>query len=164
MLQLVASLRNSYPKLQFEAGESFHWSPEQQIVFYKQHAATNNEDKWSLLHETGHALLGHKNYEADFELLQLEVAAWQKAKELAEQFEITIDEDHIQDCLDSYRDWLHARSLCPTCGTRCLQAADITSYRCHNCHSTWKVTSSRFTRPYRSSQPIAAGTAILFVE
>lgn len=105
---------------------------------------------WALLHETGHALLAHKSYKTDIELLKMEIAAWEKAHELGIQFAIKIDENHVQDCLDTYRDWLHARALCPSCGTRCLQHSSGHEYRCHNCHTSWKVTPSRFCRPYRS--------------
>jgi len=116
---------------------------------------------WSLLHETGHALLGHTTYKADFELLQLEVAAWEKAKEIAKVLEITINNDHIEDCLDTYRDWLHKRSVCPNCTTQCLQQDDLSHYRCYNCHTKWKVSTNRFCRAYRSSKNLTKSPAHL---
>jgi replication factor C subunit 3/5 len=64
------------------------------------------------------------------------------------KYDINIDDDHIQNCLDTYRNWLHLRSTCPECGIRTLQT-DKYTYRCHNCHTIWKVTSERFCRPYR---------------
>ena len=96
------------------------------------------------MHETGHALLGHANYQADYELIQLEVAAWQEAKQIAKPLKIEIDEDHIQDCLDTYRDWLYKRSICPNCATKSLQQGDFVHYRCFNCHTTWRVSNSLF--------------------
>lgn len=172
MKQLIASLKGAYPHLTFTAGKTFVWSPETKEVIYREQRAENREhvgkrktengeqDKWSLLHETGHALLSHTSYKADIELLKLELAAWEKAKELAKQLDIIIDEDHIQDCLDTYRDWLYRRSICPTCTSKCLQQSDYKHYRCYNCHTTWKVTPSRFARPYRSTKGIS--TAPLF--
>jgi hypothetical protein len=95
-------------------------------------------------------MLGHQTYRSDFELLLLEVAAWDKAKQLAASQGITMDEEHIQDCLDTYRDWLHERSTCPRCGTVSLQASP-SEYNCHNCSASWQVSKSRFCRPYRLS-------------
>jgi len=149
MQKLLSSLQAAYPKLQFTSGATFVWSPETQEVFYKADAS-GAKARWSLLHETGHALLGHRSYQADIELIKMEMAAWNKAKELAARFGLKINEDHIQDCLDTYRDWLYRRSICPTCTTKCLQQSDYRHYRCHNCHTTWRVTTSRFARPYRA--------------
>ena len=151
MEQLLSRLQLAYPGVRFTVGAVFCWSPETQEVFYprknKTIAAT-----WSLLHETSHALLDHKTYGSDFELLQLEVRAWQKAKQLAADFGVEIDENHIQDCLDSYRDWIYARSICPSCGTKSLQQGDLKHYQCFNCHETWHVTPSRFCRAYRATK------------
>lgn len=150
MQKLIADLAKRYPELRFTPGKQFYWSPETGEIFYKEKAGTDKA-AWSLLHETGHALLGHKNYKADFELLKLEVAAWERARELAADAGIEIDEDHIQDCLDTYRDWLYKRSICPRCTTKSLQQGDFVHYRCFNCHAVWKVTANRFCRAYRRS-------------
>lgn len=158
MENIIKSLQKSFPKLRFSSGNTFAWSPETQEVIYpkieNRKSKIENQNIWALLHETGHALLEHKSYQADVELLKMEVSAWEKAKELAAQLKITIDEGHIQDCLDTYRDWLHARSICPTCTTKALQQSDYRHYRCHNCHTAWKVTPSRFARPYRAVKGI----------
>lgn len=148
MRQLLETLRGRFPALEFVAGERFTWSPETGRVIYKRDARGNRAE-WSLLHETGHALLGHQSYGTDFELLKLEVDAWQQAKSLGKTVGIAIDENHIQDCLDTYRDWLYKRSICPECNTKCLQQDNSLEYRCHNCHTTWQVTASRFGRTYR---------------
>jgi len=153
MQPLVDALQARFPQLRFTPGKTFLWSPETKEVFYKaenQKSKIKNRDSWSLLHETGHALLGHTVYKADIQLIKLELAAWEKAKELGAEFDIVIDEEHIQDCLDTYRDWLYSRSICPTCSAKCLQQNDISHYRCFNCHTVWKVTTSRFARPYRA--------------
>jgi hypothetical protein len=155
MQTLIDKLRSQFPTLQFVGGEQFYWSPATNEIFYKE-SASGQTAQWSLLHETGHALLGHQTYHADFELLQLEAAAWERARELATSLGMEIDEDHIQDCLDTYRDWLHKRSICPTCSTKCLQSDTYTHYRCFNCHTTWKVTTSRFSRAYRSTKKVPA--------
>jgi hypothetical protein len=160
MQKLLAELEAQYPKLRFEPGEQFCWSPETGEILYKA-GASGNRAKWSLLHETGHALLGHTNYQADFELIRLEMAAWHRAKELAADFKMVISEDHIQDCLDTYRDWLHKRSICPSCNNQSLQQADFIHYRCFNCHTTWSVSGNRFGRSYRSTKTTPQTSAIL---
>ncbi len=147
METLLKLLQRDFPHLTFKAGADFFWSPKEQSVYF-----TNTQkpsDIWSLLHETSHGLLGHKTFTTDFELLQIELAAWEKAKELANHYQITIDTDHIEDCLDTYRDWLHKRSLCPTCGIKSLQE-NTSTYRCINCNTAWRVSNNRHCRPYRA--------------
>lgn len=145
MDKLVKRLRKAFPDVRFVPGETSFWSPRSATVSYAEggeHAA------WTLLHEASHALLGHTNYTHDLDLLLLEVAAWEKAKELGPRFNLSIDNDYIQTCLDTYRDWLHSRSTCPTCHTVSLQSAPQ-EYQCHNCSTIWHVSASRFCRPYR---------------
>lgn len=131
------------------AGDSLCWSPKSKTITYRQN--DDSEDNlWGLLHEAGHAKLEHTSYKSDMELLQLEVAAWEVASELADRIGLLIDPEHVQDCLDTYRDWLHQRSTCPRCGIVSFQES-INKYRCFNCHKTWMVSASRFCRPYRLS-------------
>jgi len=156
MEKLVHNLKNLLPGVTFTQEDSFSWSPDTSTITYKKLPLDNlyEVDKpqytWALLHEASHALLGHKTYKKDVDLLLMEVAAWEKAKNLALQFNIKINEGHIQDCLDTYRDWLHQRSTCPRCGTISLQVSAYT-YNCFNCSSVWHVTTSRFCRAYRIS-------------
>ena len=154
MDKLIEQLQARFPNLRFTPGRQFCWSPETGEIFYKT-AAKDRQASWSLLHETGHALLEHTSYQADFELLRLEVAAWERAEQLAADLQLAIDPEHVQDCLDTYRDWLYKRSICPTCTTKCLQQGDFVHYRCFNCHTTWRVTASRFCRAYRSTKNVA---------
>ena len=152
MPNLIDSLIKDFPKLHFVASDTFYWSPKDQSVHYKD--LTDEESSWKLLHETAHGVLGHSNYHTDFGLLNLEAQAWHTATELAQRYDIIIDQDHIEDCLDSYRDWLHARSTCPTCHAISLQNDPIT-YQCSNCDATWQVSRSRFCRPYRRRTSVA---------
>jgi hypothetical protein len=168
MADLIKQLRSLLPQVQFEVGETFFWSPENKLITYHTDYMADDTGVWALLHESAHAMLGHSHYDTDFELLSLEVQAWQKAKEVAANLDITIAEDHIQDCLDTYRDWLHQRSTCPTCGTVSMQESQ-SQYRCHNCYGVWQVTASRFCRPYRmrsgqtkkSPEPITSQTTFV---
>ena len=152
MEKILSKLKKRFPALSFRAGGRFTWSPKTKQIIYKEDSlSTDRIAVWSLLHEVGHALLGHSTYNSDFELLSLETAAWQKAKELAPAYNQEIDEDHIQDCLDTYRDWLYQRSTCPTC-TSCSLQIDSKTYCCFNCGGSWQVSSSRLCRPYRRKQ------------
>jgi len=154
MQDVIDQLSAKYTKLKFVQGNSFYWSPETQEIFYSAER-DGQKSLWSLLHETGHALLGHINYKSDFELLSLELSAWEKAKQLATEMNMVIDQDHIEDCLDTYRDWLHKRSICPTCNVKCLQQDNHKYYRCFNCHTNWQVSTSRFCRAYRSTKNLS---------
>lgn len=147
-MQLLSRLKKDYPNLSFEAASTFYWSPSRQTVFYKQKSQPTMTDEWSILHELAHAKLNHNNYYSDFELVKLELDAWQEAKEIAKNYGIKIDSEHIEDCLDTYRDWLHQRATCPTCQTVSTQR-DPNTYQCFNCRTSWHVSNSRFCRPYR---------------
>ena len=175
--ELTVVLSDSYPQLQFMSAETYYWSPENHTVYYKKNDASAH-GSWSLLHEVAHGLLGHTKYYSDFELVRMEMEAWEKAKKLAGELqeslgaqslepgeardkpelrsqnsELTTNEDHIQDCLDSDRDWLHKRSLCPDCNLSSIQT-DAHTYTCVFCDKKWHVTAERFCRPYRRSAPI----------
>jgi len=146
---LLEQIRADYPDVSFVESGHFSWHAGTKHVSFKRDSEANLEHTaWSLLHELGHALLGHAIYRYDIELLQLEAAAWSQAHKLAKKYTLEIDEDYVQDCLDTYRDWLHMRATCPTCYARTLQATP-SRYRCLNCQTEWSVTRSRLCRPYR---------------
>lgn len=145
--ELLSKLQRLLPNVSFVQGKAFFWSPRETTITYP----PSNEEPvwtWSLLHEAAHADLGHTSYSSDIELLLLEAAAWKHAKEFAGEFNSSIDEEHVQDCLDTYRDWLHRRATCPSCSVVSLQDSP-SSYKCINCAASWRVSASRFCRPYR---------------
>jgi hypothetical protein len=149
-MDLLRALEKDFPELVFSPGEAFCWSPKHNTIIYPAQTRSEAAD-WGLLHEVAHALLDHHNYRSDLELISLESQAWDKAKRLGKKYGYRISQDHIEDCMDTYRDWLHQRSACPTCATRSLQQ-DARHYHCHNCGQVWTVTSSRFCRPYRRKE------------
>jgi hypothetical protein len=150
-LKILEDVKPLLDNVTLLSGDTFLWSPKDRTVVYDPVKLSTDIGQWSLLHEIAHATLQHQTYESDFELLQLEVAAWKEAKQLAATFHRDIDDKYVEDCLDTYREWLHQRSTCPTCGSVGLQH-DPREYRCHNCLSTWHVSQSRFCRPYRMKQ------------
>jgi hypothetical protein len=128
-----------FPKYTFIKGDDFHWSASQAAIFYPH--LSSPEDIWSLLHEIGHGELGHQTYGLDIELVGLEVDAWDYAiKQLAPNYGLIVDEDYLQDHLDTYRQWLHARSTCPECGQNGLQTKN--TYSCINCRCLWRANEA----------------------
>jgi hypothetical protein len=153
MEKFVDKLQKDHPGISFIETGIASWSPRKRQVSY---SGTDDEiNIWATLHELGHAVLDHQSYENDVSLLQKEAEAWNRALLLANKYGITIPDTHIQDCLDTYRDWVHKRSICPTCGNHGLQQSQ-SLYCCLNCQGTWKVTSARFCRPYRLKMALAA--------
>ena len=68
----------------------------------------------------------------DVERLRMESEAWARARELAAKYRVEVDENLIQEQLDTYRDWLHKKSRCPICGLTRFQTPDSV-YRCPKC-------------------------------
>lgn len=159
MEKLIEALKADYPGLTFVVGQHFCWSPGRQEVYYE--LSGKPESMFGVLHEIGHARLGHKGYKTDVDLLKKEARAWQEASQLARHYGIALNENHVQDCLDTYRDWLHKRSICPTCGAAGIQGSP-NHYNCLNCTDTWEVSTSRFCRPYRS-QHKSQGLNLAFI-
>lgn len=136
---LISKLRDDHPGILFAAGTEFRWDPLERTVYVD----VNSDDAPALLHETAHGLLEHNNYRRDLELLRLEREAWSYAKTvLAPKYTVEVSDDTIQDALDTYRDWLHARSNCPDCAATGYQSAP-TEYTCPSCHTTWLVNDAR---------------------
>lgn len=110
------------------------------IIYYDE----QSDDSATLLHELSHAVLNHTKYLKDIGLLELERDAWECARNtLAPKYDLIIPEDTIQDSLDTYRDWLHARSICPQCHATGLQIKQR-EYRCISCATVWQVNDARF--------------------
>ena len=136
---LIDKLQLDYPQFTFKKSDCFSWSPNEKTIYL---GNSVDENIPYLLHELAHALLDHLNYTSDIELANMECAAWDKATELAKHYNISINQDDIQSDLDTYRDWLHKRSLCPKCQTSGLQNGDNT-YQCLVCNHKWRVNEAR---------------------
>lgn len=148
--KLLIQVKKDFPELTFMPAPRSSWSPKNKVVYYNMSTASKHR-QCSLLHEIAHSLLKHTNFGSDFELLQIEIEAWEKAKTLAKNYGLSVNDLHIQDCLDTYRDWLHDRSSCPDCGLSSIQH-NKTTYRCLNCLKSWSVSTSRMNRPYRRTK------------
>lgn len=123
----------------FEQGASFSWH-------YRTHTVTYDPSDPQaiilLLHEAGHAILDHHDYAYDIHLVEMERAAWDKAQTIAHDLRVTIPDNTIEDALDTYRDWLHARSCCPRCGSTGVQDG-AHNYTCLACHRQWHANEAR---------------------
>lgn len=146
----IASLRKqletNYPQLTFVESDEFLWSPERETIFYN---PSDERVAVLLMHELGHALSNHRDYHRDIQLLSMETEAWEKARHVAKEHAVSISEDTVQDHLDTYRDWIHARSTCPECEAAGHQVARE-RYRCLVCTTEWQVNEARTCRLKRS--------------
>ena len=150
MSSLIHKLKSTYTDLQFVEAREFSWSPSEKTVYY---VTGQTNSTHLLLHELAHALLGHREYRRDIELVAMETAAWDKAKEYAETYKVRMSEPIIQDHLDTYREWLHARSTCPHCSANGYQT-EAFHYQCPACSHEWRVNEARICalRRYKISK------------
>ncbi len=144
---LITQLQKDFD-LAFTVADSFYYSDQKKAIFYN----PNNPDWQSLLlHELAHFILKHRDYQYDRQLLRMETDAWELAKDkLANQYDVDINYDLIEQTLDSYRDWLYQRSKCPSCQAIGNQASSF-RYKCLSCDTIWRVNQAKFTRLKRST-------------
>ncbi|MEX0932098.1 MAG: hypothetical protein WDZ81_00645 [Candidatus Saccharimonadales bacterium] len=145
---MLSALQKTFPHLNFKDGGNFVWSPGLKTVFYDPKRLNSNTGKLSLLHELGHAILEHTDYNYDIELIEMEVEAWEKARAFARKYKVKIDEEHIDFCIESYRFWIYKRSLCPECQYTGVQQ-ELTHYYCFACQQDWRISPACSVRPYR---------------
>lgn len=145
MSNLASRLAQDYPQFQFRPDTQAHWSAREHIIYY-----TN--DDLQTLHELGHALSGHDHYVQDIELLSIERQAWQVAAQVAPRYGLCVDDEVVETALDSYRDWLHARSKCPSCGQTGWQSRTDLAYQCPACGSRWTASDGKVKQLRRRRQ------------
>jgi DnaJ-class molecular chaperone len=137
-ISLIKNLKTDFPQFIFKKSSNFLWSHSDNTIYY-----TDKKDDFRFLfHELSHALLGHADYNRDIELVAMERQAWDKAKEIATSYGIVIEDNYIQDNLDTYRDWMHNRSTCPNCDSNGMQTSKK-SYQCLACNNKWQVNEAR---------------------
>lgn len=139
---LLTQIQCDYPDFNFSEGEIFKWSPQEKTIYFPLNDLSSNEGILQLFHELAHAILGHNEYRYDIELLQIETAAWHSGIELAEEHNIQLNVEYIEECIESYRQWLQNRSTCPDCRQNGVQKNKNT-YQCINCRCSWKVNEAR---------------------
>ena len=135
---LISRLKLDYPQFTFKRSSDYLWSPADHTVFY----TSDGNSYGLLLHELSHGLLNHIDYGYDIDLIAMERAAWDMATAISVNYDLEISDELIESTLDSYRDWLHARSSCPNCNATGLQIKKRT-YSCPACRHTWRVNEAR---------------------
>ena len=95
-------LLQNFPELNFVPERFFSWSPQEKTIYFDPRRLRGNTGKIALLHEIGHAKLGHTLYKYDMQLLNMELDAWDYVRQEAAQFGLTVDEKHIAECINSY--------------------------------------------------------------
>lgn len=138
-----------FPQFTFIAGSYFKWSPNSQSITYDPRRVRSNDGKIALVHEIGHATLGHRIYKYDMELIKMEMDAWDVVRQLAPKYKLRIDEKHIAYCIDTYDYWLTKRATCPDCQNFSLQKTRD-QYGCFACGSVWNVNWRKDRRVTRT--------------
>ena len=158
-LNLLEQLKADFSQIRFIKGRSHLWSPTSNEIYYSLPLS-----KYSLLHELGHALKKHAFYKLDIQLLKMEAEAWEKARQLAKRYGLTISQAYVNRCMNTYRDWLLARSRCPDCHLVGIQSSKNLKYTCCNCRQSWSVSSEIkcSVRRIRQKPPQASAPAGAF--
>lgn len=138
----------SEPDLLFVPNGYFAYDAALELINYDPSALNTNEGKLSLVHEIAHARLGHFHYGSDFELLLMEIDAWCLTRKLAKQYKLTLDKHFIDHCIETYDNWLSARSTCPSCQTFCLEDSPH-QFHCFSCGTDWRVNQRKDRRTIR---------------
>lgn len=146
-MRSISSITNQIPldcpEIIFASGDDFYWESTVNTIHHP--PISTKEQLYLLLHEIGHANLGHSNYSSGAELLRMERDAWNYAtNQLAAKYELDIDalSELAEVALDSYRDWLHRRSTCPECGAVGAEGSKDT-FNCLVCHQSWRANEAR---------------------
>lgn len=135
--KLINKLSGDFPEVHFVEAKEFKWSSQKNTIF---HNPSHPHADALLLHEIAHSQLSHQNITSDIELVRMECDAWIYAEQtLAPKYGVTILEDIREDSLDSYREWLHTRSLCKECLSSGVQTKTDT-YKCIICGCQWHTT------------------------
>ena len=142
----VSQLKQDFPDYNFVYANRFKYRPSynsRPTIYLEFPNCTNflsNEYILQTLHELGHALSLQQSYTSDIDRLKIEREAWELAHKVFTRYSKTLlkdytwDEEYIEDSLDTYRDWLHSRSKCKSCGLTRYQTPDG-KYHCPYCET-----------------------------
>jgi len=137
--ELIAKLKADHPTIQFVPGDDYLWSSDKRVLSFP----SERQEPLYLLHELAHALLNHTHFRLDIELLGHEREAWDFVRDsLAPRYNIIFDTTLAEAALETYREWLYARSICPRCGQTGLQTK-TSIYTCINCRCSWRPNDAR---------------------
>lgn len=129
-VKFFEELIRDFSDFRFILGAKFSFRPPKTIVI----GSPEPFSRLLALHEVGHAVCKHKSFRMDVARLKMENQAWEEARKLADFYGEEINEAVVQDELDTYRDWLHQKSRCPSCGLTRFQTPD-SKYHCPLCNT-----------------------------
>ena len=137
---LISEIAHDYPDFTIRPGRRFAWKPPRTIIYEQNGTYPPAYFALLTLHELGHAVLGHKHYSLAVDRLKIESAAWSEARRLFRSYQKrgilpeswSWDAGFVEDQLDTYRTWLHQKSLCKTCGLTRYQTPDG-AWHCPRC-------------------------------
>ena len=143
-------LLDSFPQYTFVAGSFFMWLPRKASITYDPKRLKTNSGRIGLLHEIGHAQLGHLSYpKFDMALLAMEMDAWDFVRARAADYKLHVDERHISSCIASYDYWISKSATCPDCDNFSLQR-DRSNFACFACGAVWRVNDNKMRRVKRT--------------
>lgn len=126
----LARIKSDFPDYRFISGKRFSFRPPKTIMI----GPEEPNDSLLLLHELGHALSGHRDFDTSVRRVKMEREAWDKAEELALKYSVYFDEELVENELDTYREWLHKKTCCPRCKLTMYQTPDGI-YHCPKCEN-----------------------------
>ena len=132
-LAFLSAVKESYPDFTFRPGHKFLFRPPKSIRYLE----SDENFRMLLLHELAHALLHHFSFDRSLERLQIERDAWAKTRELCTLHSVPFDEELAEAELNTYRDWVHQKTLCKHCGLSCLEVSSESLY-CPFCQKMYK--------------------------
>ena len=133
-------LISAFNQYRFLPAGYFSYDAADDIINYDPIRLKHPTGKVSLLHEISHCELGHFYYRYDMELLMMEIAAWHHTKKLANEHCIELDAAYVQECIESYDNWVSKRGCCPECDNFCLESHE-NQFSCFVCGTRWSVSS-----------------------
>lgn len=129
----IKQLILDHPNFSYRVDKKFAFRPEKTIIL----GPPQPNFVLQTLHELGHALSKHKDYNTHVERIKIESEAWERAKTLYCTYQnppIDWSDEYVEDSLDTYRDWLHSKSTCKKCGLTRYQSPDGV-YHCPRCET-----------------------------
>ena len=135
---LIKTLQADYPQFRFCLDRP-RFSYQNGTIFV---GPADEYASLQLLHELGHALCGHTDFKTHLGRLKIEREAWDTARPLAKKYGVKWDDGYVEDSLDTYRDWLHAKSKCKKCGLTRYQTPDK-KYHCPRCEAFCQVPTNQ---------------------
>lgn len=115
--------------------QSFKFSCDDEgLILFDRSLIKTEEGQWSLLHEIGHAMLGHRVAVTKEENLANEKAAWEWAAARVNQNRFW---EFANECLGTYERALASERQCISCGSTNTVEWSVGQWTCRDCYCDW---------------------------